>query len=60
MDAETPQNSYVPSAKPAKQQKRRHSYKRIFNSFYHPQETEKAEEGHSKQCSKRRVSCLMD
>ena len=32
MDAETPQNVIVPSAKPAK---RRHSYRRIFNGFHH-------------------------
>ena len=60
MDAETPQNGNVPSAKPAKQQKRRHSYKQIFNGFHHQQKTKKkTEESHSKQCSKS-VSCLMD
>ena len=41
MDAETPQNGNVPSAKPAKQQKRRHSYKQIFNGFHHQQKTKK-------------------
>jgi len=34
MDAETPRNGIV-SAKLAKQQKRRHSYKRIFNGDHH-------------------------
>ncbi|CAL9237854.1 unnamed protein product, partial [Arabidopsis halleri] len=58
MDAEA-QNGIVPSAKPTKQQNDV-TFTNVFNGFASPARNKKTEEGHSKQCRKRSVSCRMD